>query len=463
MSRLINRGAKRDREEIGMKVERSGALVRQVWRLASLSLAVVVLLAVAAACGGNEEETTGTGTAAATGSPSTTVVGTAAPQGTTVASGEVPGISDTEILLGAECILSGSMGAVYSTIPKTVSAYFNYINETQGGVCGRKIVYKVEDNTDDPARGVEVARKLVEQDKVFAMVGSLGDAPHPATMEFLNEQQVPDILVSAGGHRFGSDPVGHPWTVQMIPDYTIEGTFFGRYISENLPGKKVAVLWENSAAGIDGLAGVKQGLDPSKNELVADQSYNIGDISIASQVTNLKNSGAEVAIVHGSPGFTAQLIKNADRMGWHPQLFMSYINSDDMMFSFAPPALLEGAITFQALKLAAWRDDPAIARHYELMQKYGGPPPTNFTVYAQALAETAVDILSRSCDNLTRDGLMEAVESTKEFHSDLMLDDVTVSFSDTDHTGMQSGHMLRAAVENNKGKFEYFGPLVEFK
>jgi len=204
-------------------------------------------------------------------------------------------------------------------------------------------------------------------------------------------------------------------------------------------------------------------LDPSKNELVADQSYNIGDISIASQVTNLKDSGAEIAIVHGSPGFTAQLIKNADRLGWHPQLFMSYINSDDMMFSFAPPKLLEGAITFQALKLAAWRDDPAIARHYELMQKYGGPPPTNFTVYAQALAETAVDILNRSCDNLTREGLMEAVESTKEFHSDVMLDDVTVSFSDTDHTGLQSGHMLRAAVENNKGKFEYFGPLVEFK
>jgi len=447
-----------------MKLEPPGALARQAWRLASLSLAVLLLVAVAAACGGEEEEKpSGTGTAAATGSPSTTVAGTAAPQGTAAVSGEAPGISDTEILLGAECILSGSMGAVYSTIPKTVSAYFNYINETQGGVCGRKIVYKVEDNTDDPARGVEVARKLVEQDKVFAMVGSLGDAPHPATMELLNEKDVPDILVSAGGHRFGSDPEGYPWTVQMIPDYTIEGTFFGRYISENLPGKKVAVLWENSAAGIDGLAGVKQGLDSSKNELVADESYNIGDISIASQVTNLKDSGAEVAIVHGSPGFTAQLIKNADRMGWHPQLFMSYINSDDMMFSFAPPTLLEGTITFQALKLAAWRDDPAIAKHYELMQKYGGPPPTNFTVYAQALAETAVDILNRSCDNLTRDGLMEAVESTTNFHSDLMLDDVTVSFSDTDHTGLQSGHMLKATVENNKGKFEYFGPLVEFK
>jgi hypothetical protein len=156
-----------------------------------------------------------------------------------------------------------------------------------------------------------------------------------------------------------------------------------------------------------------------------------------------------VVIVHGSPGFTAQLIKNADRMGWHPQLFMSYINSDDMMFSFASPQLLEGAVTFQALKLAAWRDDPAVAEHYELMQKYGGPPPTNFTIYAQALAETAVEILNRSCDNLTREGLMEAVESLQDFHSDVMLDDVTVSFSDTDQKG--------------QGEFEYFGPLVEFK
>jgi branched-chain amino acid transport system substrate-binding protein len=455
---------KRNGEETGMKVEHPAGLPRQAWRLAALSLAFVLLVAVAAACGGEEEETpTGTSTPAASASPGATAAETATPGSTTTASGEVPGISDTEILLGAECILSGSMGAVYATIPKTVSAYFNYINEAQGGVCGRKIVYQVEDNTDDPARAVEVARKLVEQDKVFAMVGSLGDAPHPATMEFLNEKGVPDILVSAGGHRFGAEPEKYPWTVQMIPSYTVEGTFFGQYISDNLPGKKVAVLWENSAAGIDGLAGVKRGLDPSKNELVADESYNIGDISIASQVTNLKNSGAEVVVVHGSPGFTAQMIKHADRMGWHPQLLMSYINSDDMMFSFVSPQLLEGAITFQALKLAAWRDDPAVAEHYELMQKYGGPPPTNFTIYAQALAETAVEILSRSCDNLTREGLMDAVESLQDFHSDLMLDDVTVSFSDTDHTGLQSGHMLKATVENGKGKFEYFGPRVVFE
>ncbi|NIT80011.1 MAG: hypothetical protein GWO44_24685, partial [Thermoplasmata archaeon] len=73
-----------------------------------------------------------------------------------------------------------------------------------------------------------------------------------------------------------------------------------------------------------------------------------------------------------SPGFTAQAIKQADRMGWHPQWVISYINSDEMMFKFAPPELLEGAITFQALKLAAWTDDPAVAEHYRIMSEYGG-------------------------------------------------------------------------------------------
>ncbi len=438
-----------------MKVKHLARLSRQAWGLAILSLALVLLVAMGVACGGEEEETpSGTGTPAATGSPTATVVGTAP-------SGEPPGISDTEILLGAEAILSGTFGAVYSTIPNTVDAYFDYINDTEGGVCGRKIVYQLEDNFDDPAKAMEAARKLVEKDKVFAIVCSMGDVPHAASWEYLNEKGVPDMVV-AGGHRFGADPQGHPWTVQMVPSYTVEGTFFGQYISENLPGKKVAVLWENSNAGIDGLAGLRRGLDPDRNEIVSDQSYEVTAISISSQVASLKNSNAEVVVLFSSPGRTAQAINNADRLGWHPQWLMSYINSDDMMFQFVSPELLEGAITFQALKLGASRDDPAVARHYELMQKYGGPSPSNFTIFGQTVAEVAVEALKRSCDNLTREGLMEALESIKDFHNDLMLDGVNVSFSDTDHIGFQTGRMLRVSVENGKGKFEYFGPLFEF-
>jgi ABC-type branched-subunit amino acid transport system substrate-binding protein len=349
-------------------------------------------------------------------------------------------------------------------IPRATGAYFDYINDTQGGVCGRKIVYKVEDDNYDPAKGLEVTRKLVEQDKVLATIGNLGDLPHASAFEYLNDASVPDLLVSAGAHKYGADPQGHPWTVQMIPDYRMEATFFGQYISENLPGKKVAVLYENQDFGIDGLAGVKEGLDASKNQLVAEQPYEPTAIDIRSEITNLKNTGAEVVVLYTTPGFTAQAVKNADRLGWKPQFLASYVNSDEIMFQFADPALLEGMITFQIYKMAAWTDDPAIAKHAEIMRKYGGPPPGNFTVYAQSLGELAVEVLSRACDNLTRQGLMDAIESVDGWRSDLLAEGIDVTISDTDHTALDAGRMLRVAVdESGKGRFEYFGPVYELQ
>jgi branched-chain amino acid transport system substrate-binding protein len=422
--------------------------------LVVLLLACVALIALAVACGDEEEEEAtptpgGTPTAAVTGTPAATVVG--------------PGITDTEIILGADSILAGAMAAVYATIPQTVQAYFDYVNDAQGGVCGRQLVYKVEDNGDDPSKAIEAVRKLVEQDEVFAIVGSLGDAPHSAVWEYLNENEVPDILCSAGAHIYSADPQGHPWTVQMIPGYRMEGTFFGQYISENLPGKKVAVLYPNLMMGTDLLQGVKDGLDPDKNEIVSEQSYEHMAVSIASQVNNMKNDGAEVVATNATPGFSAQAIKQANRLGWYPQWMLSYINADEMMFQFVSPELLEGAVTFQALKLATWTDDPAVAEHYRIMSEYGGPQPTNFTIYSQALAELAVEVLSRSCDNLTREGLMDALESIEDYHGDLLIDGVNISFSDTDHTAFQTARMLRATVEDGKGKWEYFGPLYVFE
>jgi hypothetical protein len=177
-------------------------------------------------------------------------------------------------------------------------AYFDYINETEGGVCGRRIVYRVEDNKDDPAIALEVARKLVEQDKVFAMVGSLGDGPHPASWEYLNENGVPDILASAGGHRFGADPEGHPWTVQMIPSYTIEGSFFGQYISENLPGR----TWQFriTAPSESTCGGLKERLDPART-ICRRRVFDYGHLH-QSQVANMKKTNAEVAVMFTTPG-----------------------------------------------------------------------------------------------------------------------------------------------------------------
>jgi len=424
--------------------------------LAILLLACLITIPLTLACEEKEEE-------AATATPKATGTATAIPAETPTPAAAAPGITDTEIILGQHAMLSGTFGAVYSMLPQTQQAYFKWVNETQGGVCGRDIVLKVEDNGNDPAKGLEVTRKLLEKDKVFAIFGAVGDLPHSSVQAYLNEQGVPDLFVTGGAHNYGAEPDKYPWTVGGIPDYRIEGTFFGRYISENLPGKKVAVLWENQYLGWDGLAGVKAGLDPEKNELVSEQSYEASDVSISSQVSNMKNAGAEVVVLYTTPGFTAQAIKQADRIGWHPQFMASYTNSDPILFQFVPAELAEGLISFNAFKPPDNTDDPAIAQHHEIMRNYGGPNPGIFTIYAQLTAEVLIEALSRTCDNLTRQGLMDAIESITDYRSDLLLEGVTITISDIDHYTLQAGPMEHVVLEDGRGKWEYFGPIYTFE
>ena len=416
-------------------------------------LAIVALMTgclLAVACEEEEEVTpTATPTAAATGTPAEVQ--------------EVPGITDTEIILGSHFALSGTYGAAYAPIRSGLEAYFRYVNLEEGGVCGRQIVLKVEDDNYDPAKAVEVVRKLVEEGKVFAIVAGLGTAAHSAVWENLNEEGIPDLWIVSGAHKWAAEPEKHPWSVPLAPDYAVEGTVFGKYISENMPGKKVGILYQNDDFGKDVLAGLKSSLNPAKNPLVSEQSYEITTISIRSQVANLMNDGVEVAVGACIPPPCAQLVREADRLGWEPELLISYVNSDPMMFQYASPELMEGIISLWPLKLSDWTDDPAVAEHYRIMKEYGDMVPGNFTIVGQVAGVLTVEALSRTCDNLTREGLMDAVHSIKDYQLDLVLPDLPISLSPTDHLVAEDMMMLRATVVDGKGKWEYFGEIVSFR
>jgi len=416
-----------------------------------VSLAAL-LLVVAVACGEDEEEE---GTP--TGTPAATVT-------ETPAAGEVPGITDTEIILGSHFAQSGTYGAAFAPVLAGTKAYFKYVNAEEGGVCGREIDFKVEDDNYDPARAVEAVRKLVEQDEVFAIVVGLGTAAHSAVWEYLNEEGIPDLWIMSGAHKWAADPVAHPWSVAILPDYFVEGTIVGKYISENLPGKKVGIIYQNDDFGKDELAGLKNGLDPTKNELVSEQSYESTAVDIRSQVNNMKNAGVEV--VHGGciPGHCAQLVRAAQQMDWDVQIFIGYVNSDAAMFSYSNPEAMEGVITLQANKMYDWTDDPAIAEHHRIMKEYGDLPPGNFTVVGQAAGELTVEALRATCDNLTRQGLMDAVHTIfKDYQGDLSLPGITITLSETDHLSFEAMKMLKATLVGNKGKWEYFGDVISFE
>jgi branched-chain amino acid transport system substrate-binding protein len=372
---------------------------------------------------------------------------------------EVRGITDKEIRLGLHGPRTGTFGAAYAPVIGGLEAYFKYVNAEEDGVCGRQIVFKVEEDNYDPAGAAEAVKKLLDRDEVFAIVGGIGTAAHSAVWEELNERGVPDLWIMSGAHKFAAEPEKYPWSVPLLPDYYVEGTIFGKYISENMAGKKVGIIYQNDDFGKDELNGVKNGLDPEKNEVVSEQSYEITAVSIRSQVSNTKDAGAEVLVGACIPPTCAQLIKEADRLGWDPQIFINYTNSDPMMFQYASPELMEGVITLQATKLSDWTDDPAVAEHHRIMKEYGDFVPGNFTIAGQAAAVLTVEVLSRTCDNLTPEGLMDAVHSLKDYQGDLTLEGITQTLSPTDHLATEAMRMLRA----HDGRWEYFGEIISFR
>jgi len=75
----------------------------------------------------------------------------------------------------------------------------------------------------------------------------------------------------------------------------------------------------------------------------------------------------------------------------------------------------------------------------------------------------AVGVLSRTCDNLTRQGLMDSIESLTDYHSDLLLEGVNITFSPTDHTALGNARLLKVVVRDGKGEWEYFGPILTYE
>src|SRR3972149_5032975 len=141
--------------------------------LVPLALAVMVSLLLAA-CG--EEEESGGPTPGETAAVSPEASPAASPEASPGA--EVQGVTDTEIKFGTHLPLSQTPAAVYAPIGQGITAYFNYINDTEGGVTGRKPPYTTGEDPHTPPDGGEGVRKLVEQDKVFAFLAGLGEPTH---------------------------------------------------------------------------------------------------------------------------------------------------------------------------------------------------------------------------------------------------------------------------------------------
>jgi branched-chain amino acid transport system substrate-binding protein len=410
------------------------------WLLLLGALTAVAVIAVACGEGGEEtQETPG-----------------ASPAATQPTAEAVPGVTDTEILLGAHYPISQTPAAAYAPIADGMRAYFEYVN-SQGGVNGRKIRFIVGDDHFNPSDSIEVTRKLVEQDGIFAMVGGLGDLTHAAVYKYLEEKGVPDMFIGGGTVAF-TDPVVKT-RFGGNPDYDTEGRMIGKYLAENFAGKKLAFLLENDAFGKDGKAGVLKGMEGSGIEVVAEETYEPSQWDVTAQTQRLKNANPDVIVAYAIPPPAASLVKTArETLNWDVPVVVTGVVQTDIFIQLAGPENAEGVVSVVFGKQIYNTEDAGVQQHIQIMKDFGqGVEASNFTLYGQSMAELMVKALENAGRDLTRESLIEGAEAIRDYCCTFCL--FPTNLSPTDHRPSEMEVYNR--VEN--GKWVAFGEPVNFE
>ena len=368
------------------------------------------------------------------------------------------GASDTEIKIGNIMPYSGPLSA-YATIGKTIAAYFNKIN-AEGGIQGRKINFISYDDGFSPPKTVEQARKLVESDEVLLIFQSLGTPTNNAIQKYMNTNKIPQVFVATGATKFG-DQKNFPWTMGWQPTYQIEGRIYAKYLLQNHPNGKIAILYQNDDSGRDYIKGLKDGLE-GKIQVVAETPYEPTDPTVDSQIITLKASGADIFFNESSPKFAAQAIKKVAELGWKPVHLLASISAS--VGSVLRPAGLEnskGILSSGYLKDPTdptWKGDPAIKEWAAFMDKYypDGDKTTTFTVYGYLTAQTMVQVLKQCGDDLTRENVMKQAANLKDLELGMLLPGIKINTGPNDYYPIKQMQMSRFNGEYGV----LFGPVI---
>ena len=352
-----------------------------------------------------------------------------------------PGVTATELKVGNTMPYSGPVSS-YSPIGKLDAAFFKMVNE-QGGVAGHKIDFISLDDGYSPPKTVEDVRQLVEQDQVAFLFNTLGTPTNSAIVRYVNQKKVPHLFVATGAAKWG-DYKQYPWTMGFQPDYRTEAAIYGKYILQQKPNAKVAVLYQNDDFGKDYLAGLHAAFGDKYAKMVTEVTYEPTDPTIDSQITSLQGSGADVLVVAAAPKFAAQSIRKVHDLNWHPMFFMTNVSiSVGSVITPAGPDNAVGLISTGYLKDPTdhqWDNDAGMKEWRDFMAKNmpGSDLTDNNYVYAYAASKLMLQVLKQCNGDFSRANVMKQAESVHDLVLPTVLPGITASTSPTDHRPIKS-------------------------
>jgi branched-chain amino acid transport system substrate-binding protein len=225
------------------------------------------------------------------------------------------GVSSDTILFGQVAALEGRSSALGQGMRQGILAAFAEIN-ARGGIHGRKLKLISRDDGYDPDRSVAQTVKLIEEDKVFALIGAVGTPTTTATVPIAKANNVPFIGPFTGAEFLRAPDLQN--VVNIRASYSAEAEDWIKHLTEDRHVRNIAIFYQDDSFGRDGLAGVKRALEKRGLDLTAEATYERNTKAVASALRTLKRAEPEAVVMVGAYGPCAEFIKLARRSGFDP-------------------------------------------------------------------------------------------------------------------------------------------------
>jgi branched-chain amino acid transport system substrate-binding protein len=357
--------------------------------------------------------------------------------------GAQQGVSDTEIVIGSSNSFSGPLAFTGEQLTKFgVDLYLRVVNDA-GGIHGRKVRTVYYDDGYRPQDAVANTKKLVEQDKVFAIIAPQGSPPVVATLEYLEEQKVPMLF------PYQSSPVtrGKKWVFQGMTVSDRSSRMMIDYLAGERKYKKFAALYQDDEYGKSFLGAFEKDLGRHGLKLAAAESVKRGVTDVSAQIAKLQAAKPEVTFLVLVPGPAAQALRERQKIGWAETLMVSTGPLTDEVYLGLAGDAAEGVEG-----LALWPDPvtselPGVKLYREHMQKYAPRnAPNRYSLAGYFAGMLFTEAAKRAGKSLTRESLITALEGIKGWESGIL---APLSIG-PDHETQKQGFWVRV----EKGRFK---------
>ena len=319
------------------------------------------------------------------------------------------GITDSQILLGQSVALTGPAQELGKEMQLGANLYFNQVNK-QGGVNGRKIVLKTVDDGYEATRAAENTRKLINEDKVFALFGYVGTPTSQASLPIFTEAKVPFVGPFTGAELLRT-PV-NPYVFNVRASYYDETEAIVQHLTA-MSINNIAVFYQNDAYGQAGLAGVERALKKRNLEVVAKGTVERNTVDVKKAVQDISKANPQAVVMISAYKSCAAYIRETKAAGKTPTFWnVSFVGSKALAKELDKEG--RGVQISQVVPFPWDQTVPVVKEYRKLLGEAQGEPGFG-TLEGFIAAKVMVEGLRRAGKNLNRDNFIKAMESIQDY------------------------------------------------